>query len=118
MVGLGSDPKRKSEKLIEAGLLEAHGIGRGRTYTLSAKVYRYSGRKAAYIRQVGFDPIQQEQMVLAYIDKHGSMKRGEVMDLCRITKDQAYNLLNRLKRYFIMNGPWIGANFSSLRKPF
>ena len=85
------------EKLVEAGLVEAHGSGRGRTYTLSAKVYRYSGQKAAYIRQAGFDRIQQEQMVLAYIDKHGSIKRAEVMDLCRITKDQAYKLLKRLK---------------------
>jgi len=85
------------EKLVEEGLVEAHGAGRGRTYTLSAKVYQHSGRKAAYIRQAGFDPIQQEQMVLAYIDKHGSIKRAEVMDLCRITKDQAYKLLKRLK---------------------
>jgi ATP-dependent DNA helicase RecG len=87
------------EKLVEAGLVEAHGQGRGRTYTLSAKVYRQSGQKAAYIRQAGFDPIQQEQMVLAYIDKHGSIKRADVMELCRITKDQAYKLLNRLKKY-------------------
>jgi len=36
-------------------------------------------------------------MVLAYIDKHGSIKRAGVMDLCRITKDQAYKLLKRLK---------------------
>ena len=85
------------EKLVEAGLVEAHGAGRGRTYTLSAKVYRHSGRKAAYIRQAGFDPIQQEQMVLAYIDKHGAIKRAEVMDLCRITGPQAYHLLKRLK---------------------
>lgn len=84
------------EKLVEAGLVEAHGHGRGRAYTLSAKVYRQSGRKAAYIRQAGFDPIQQEQMVLAYIDKHGSIKRADVMDLCRITKDQAAKLLKRL----------------------
>jgi ATP-dependent DNA helicase RecG len=85
------------EKLVEAGLVEAHGTGRGRTYTLSAKVYRHTGQKAAYVRQAGFDPIQQEQMVLAYIDKHGSIKRADVMDLCRITKDQAYKLSNRLK---------------------
>jgi len=85
------------EKLVEAGLVEAHGTGRGRTYTLSAKVYRHAGQKAAYIRQAGFDPIQQEQMVLAYIDKHGSIKRADVMDLCRTTKDQAYKLLRRLK---------------------
>lgn len=84
------------EKLVETGLVEAHGQGRGRTYTLSAKVYRQSGQKAAYIRQAGFDPIQQEQMVLAYIDKHGSIKRADVMELCRITKDQAAKLLKRL----------------------
>jgi ATP-dependent DNA helicase RecG len=86
------------EKLVEAGLVDAHGAGRGRTYTLSAKVYRHSGREAAYIRQAGFDPIQQEQMVLAYIDKHGSIKRADVMDLCRISGPQAYHLLNRLKK--------------------
>ena len=84
------------EKLVEAGLVEAHGQGRGRTYTLSAKVYRQTGQKAAYIRQAGFDPIQQEQMVLAYVDKHGSIKRADVMELCRITKDQAAKLLKRL----------------------
>jgi ATP-dependent DNA helicase RecG len=85
------------EKLTEAGLVEAHGLGRGRTYMLSAKVYRTTGQKAAYIRQAGFEPIQQEQMVLNYIDKHGSIRRAEVMDLCRITKDQAYKLLSRMK---------------------
>lgn len=85
------------EKLTEAGLVEAHGSGRGRTYMLSAKVYQTTGQKAAYIRQAGFEPIQQEQMVLNYIEKHGSIRRAEVMDLCRITKDQAYKLLSRLK---------------------
>lgn len=84
------------EKLVEAGLVEAHGTGRGRSYTLSAKVYRGAGQKAAYVRQAGFDPIQQEHMVLAYIDKHGSIKRADVIDLCRITKDQAAKLLKKL----------------------
>jgi len=84
------------EKLVEAGLVDAHGAGRGRAYTLSAKVYRHSGRESAYIRQVGFDPIQQEQMVLAYIDKHGSIKRADAADLCRISPFQATRLLKRL----------------------
>jgi ATP-dependent DNA helicase RecG len=63
-----------------------------------AKVYRRQGGKADYVRQAGFDPIQQEQMVLTYIDKHGSIKRAEVMELCRINKDQAYRVLDRLKK--------------------
>jgi len=86
------------EKLVEAGLVEAQGTGRGRTYMLSAKVYKKSGQKAAYIRQAGFDPIQQEQMVLTYIEKHGSIKRADVVDLCHIGPFQATRLLKRLSR--------------------
>jgi ATP-dependent DNA helicase RecG len=91
------EARRTIEKLTESGLVEAHGNGRGRTYTLSAKVYRKKGQKSDYVRQVGFDPIQQEQMVLTFIEKHGAIKRAEVMELCRINKDQAYRLIKRLK---------------------
>lgn len=85
------------ERLFEAGLIESRGAKRGKSYMLSAKVYRRSGRLAEYVRQAGFDPIQQEQMVLTYIEKHGRIKRAEAMDLCRITRDQSYRLLKRLK---------------------
>ena len=37
-------------------------------------------------------------MVLSFIDKHGSIKRADVMELCRASKNQAYNLLYRLKK--------------------
>lgn len=84
------------EKLLEAGLLEAHGTGRGRTYTLSAHFYQKTGQRAEYIRQAGFNPIQQEQMVLNYVDKNKSIKRADVMDLCHITGSQAYRLLKGL----------------------
>lgn len=85
------------EKLVENGFLEPHGNGRGRTYTLSVKIYRSTGKKAEYVRQAGFAPFQQEQMVLSYIGKHGSIKRADVMDLCHINGPQAYRLLKRLK---------------------
>ena len=98
------DARRTIEKLTELGLVEAHGTGRGRTYTLSAEIYRKVGQKSGYIRQTGFDPIQQEQMILNYIDKHDTIKRAEAMELCRITKDQAYKLLARMKK----NGPIMG----------
>jgi len=86
------------EKLVESGLIEARGTGRGRSYILSVKVYRHSGQKAAYIRQAGFEPIQQEQMVLSYIDNHGSIKRADVAELCRLSLPQAYHLLKRLEK--------------------
>ena len=88
--------KRTLEALTEAGLVDAHGNTRGRSYTLSASVYSVVSDKAAYTRQVGFGPIQQEQMVLSYIRQHGQIKRAEVMDLCRLTEGQAKELLRRL----------------------
>ena len=35
-------------------------------------------------------------MVLAYIDKHGSIKRADAADLCQISLFQASRLLKRL----------------------
>ncbi|MFU8768250.1 MAG: ATP-binding protein [Desulfotignum sp.] len=86
------------EKLVEKGFLYPHGSGRGRTYTLSASLYRNAGKKAEYIRQAGFDKIQQEQMVLKYIDTHSSVKRSDVAELCHLTTSQAYHLLKKLQR--------------------
>ena len=83
-------------KLVESGLIEAHGNGRARTYTLSAKLYQKTGQKAGYVRQVGFDPIQQEQMIMSYIKEHKTIKRAEAADLCRISLFQANRLLKKL----------------------
>jgi ATP-dependent DNA helicase RecG len=76
--------------------VEAHGNTRGRSYTLSAAVYSVVSDKAAYTRQVGFGPIQHEQMLLSYIRQHGQIKRAEVMALCRLTEGQAKRLLQRM----------------------
>ena len=89
--------KRTLEALTEAGLVEAHGNTRGRSYTLSASVYSVVSDKAAYTRQVGFSPIQHEQMVLSYIRQHQQIKRAEVMNLCHLTEGQAKDLLRRLQ---------------------
>ncbi len=89
--------KRTLEHLVEAGLAQAHGTTRGRTYTLAAGVYQADGDKAAYTRQMGFSNIQHEQMVLNYVRQHGSVRRGDVADLCRLTSIQARDLLKRLK---------------------
>lgn len=88
--------KRTLEALTEAGLVEAHGSTRGRSYTLSASLYGVSAGKAAYTRQAGFSPIQHEQMVLSYIRQHGHIKRSEVMELCRLSEGQVKELLRRM----------------------
>lgn len=84
------------ERLIETGLIEPQGVKKGRTYTLSASIYRQLGQSADYIRQVGFDLIQQEQMIIQYAQKHERVTRKDVIDLCRLSKDQAGRLLKKL----------------------
>ncbi|MGN0878202.1 MAG: ATP-binding protein [Oligosphaeraceae bacterium] len=78
-----------AEELVELGLVVPHGTGRARTYRLSAKMYAkaVSGRQACLTRQ------RQEQVVLGFLDEHGSVRRSEVMELCRLSADQATRLL-------------------------
>lgn len=106
--------KRTLELLTEAGLVEAHGNTRGRTYTLSATVYSVVSNKAAYTRQMGFSPIQHEQMVLSYIRDNGQIKRGEVMDLCRLSQGQAKELLKRManQQKIVLSGRGRGAVYA------
>ena len=82
--------------LVEQGLLEARGEGRGRTYHLTAELYRELGGPSAYVRARGFDRIQQEQMILTYVEQHGSIARAEAAELCRMNPDQASRLLRRM----------------------
>ena len=93
---IGDQARAVLSSLVESGLVESRGNRRGRIYHLSAAAYRGMGDKAAYIRQRGFEPIQQEQMVLQFVQRHGSISRSEAAELCRITDPQAYRLLRRL----------------------
>jgi ATP-dependent DNA helicase RecG len=89
--------RKTLELLNEAGLVQAHGITRSRTYTLASTVYQAAGNKAEYTRQLGFSTLQNEQLVLNYIEQHGQIKRAEVMELCRLSENQASKLLIKLR---------------------
>lgn len=93
-------PEREARSILarlgESGLVEPRGQKKGRTWHLSAATYRRLGESAAYVRQRGFEPIQQEQMVLQYVEKHGRITRAEVAELCRLSGPQAYRLLESL----------------------
>jgi ATP-dependent DNA helicase RecG len=91
-----SESRATLHRLVEAGLIEERGQKKGRTWHLSAATYRALGDKAGYVRQRGFEPLQQEQMVLQYVTTHGSISRQEAADLCRLNADQASRLLRRL----------------------
>ena len=59
-------------------------------------IYRNTGQKAEYIRQIGFSELQNESMILSYIGKHGKVKRSEVMSLCHLDAQQAYRMMKKL----------------------
>ncbi len=88
--------------LVEAGLVEAHGQTRGRTYTLSSKVYRSLGNPAAYVRVAGFDSLQQEQMILTWIREHGPIRRAEAAELCRLDTRQAGRVLAKMAKHGVL----------------
>ncbi|PKN24017.1 MAG: AAA family ATPase [Deltaproteobacteria bacterium HGW-Deltaproteobacteria-22] len=91
-----SQARATLHRLVDLGLVEERGQKMGRTWHLSAAVYRALGDKAGYVRRRGFEPLQQEQMVLQYVETHARITRQEVEDLCRLNRDQAYRLLKRL----------------------
>lgn len=83
-------------RMVERGWVQARGEGRGRTWHLSAAVYRVLEAPAGYVRVRGFEPLQQEQMVLQYVDAHGAITRSQAAELCAITPPEASRLLRRL----------------------
>lgn len=83
-------------RLLELGLLEARGTRKGRNWHLSASTYRRLGQPASYVHQRGFEPLQQEQMILQYVERHGRITRREAAELCRLSLPQSYRLLDRL----------------------
>ncbi len=83
------------ERLVESGLIEAQG-DRRRTYHLSAAAYRERGHPAAHTRVRSFEPIQQEQMILQYVDAHRRITRGEAIELCRNEPRETTRMLKRL----------------------
>jgi len=84
------------ERLVEAGVLEARGERLQRVYLFTAATYRAIGPASAYTRAAGFEPLQQEQMVLAHLRAHGRMTRLDIIDLCQVTTDRAKWLLHKL----------------------
>ena len=86
------------ETLVETGLIEARGERRGRAYQLSASVYRGLGEPGGYVRQSGFEPLQQQQLVIRFVQENGRITRGMTADLCRIDPRVATRLLGKLVR--------------------
>lgn len=116
-VQLQSDPAKATkllEPMAESGLIQAHGIGRGRQFTLSPQVYRSLGQSKEYSRQVGFDELQQTELIRNYVRQEGRIKREDVANLCRLTLRQATHRLTQMVKtgQLVRNGENRGAHYT------
>ena len=101
------------ETLVESGLVESLGNGRGRNYMLSSKAYG-ADNAAAYIRQKGIDEIRYPELVLELARKHGEVRRADVITLLHISAPKAYRLLRRLQEEgkLALHGKGAGAYYT------
>jgi ATP-dependent DNA helicase RecG len=83
-------------RMVEKRWIQARGEGKGRTWHLSAALYRALESSAGHVRVRGFEPLQPEQMVLAFVSAHGHINRAQAAELCAIAPEQAGRLLRRL----------------------
>ena len=85
------------EKLVEAGLVEATGSNKARTYLLSSKVYKNQENVVGYVRQMGITSVKHEALVMELANKqNGRVTRDNVIELLNVTPSQAYRLLKKM----------------------
>ena len=84
------------EQLAEVGLVQAHGTGRGRQYTLSPQIYKQLGQGPAYAQQAGFDELQQVELIRNLLRQQALIKRQDVIALCRLSPRQAKHKLDQM----------------------
>lgn len=82
-------------RLTEWGLIESRGNGRSRRHHLTAAFFRLA-QASAYVRLQDTEPIQQDRMILAFVDRFGSITRGKAAELCHLSPGQARAALKRL----------------------
>lgn len=106
--------KAAVERLVESGLVEATGNGKARTYILSLKIYKNQENTIGYVRQTGIDSVRYEALILELAEKQGGcVTRENVVDLLKVSPDQAYKLLKAMadKEKLILEGKGRAARY-------
>lgn len=81
---------------IEAGIVEAYGNGKSRTYILSSKVYKTQTAKIGYVRQVDIDETRYLELIINLAKSTDYLSRADVVQLLHVSPSKAYTLLKKL----------------------
>jgi ATP-dependent DNA helicase RecG len=90
--------KYRLPKLMENGVIERIGKGRGICYVLSKNFYEFTGRKGSYTRRIGLDRETNKELIIKHLHhyKKGSLNEFHQV-LPNLSRHQIYSLLKSLK---------------------
>lgn len=87
------------KSLLEKGLVEFFGHGRGVRYHLAKKYYQHAGKEAEHTRLTGLDRSVKKEYILKYLEQHGSGKKSDFCSLLPETSEiDIKNYLQELRR--------------------
>ena len=122
-IPISSDLKDRLIKLIEVGVVERYGKGRGTRYVLSRRFYSSIGRPGAYTHKRGLDRSTRKALLLDHIQRSGQRgaRFSELQDvLPSSSRAEIKSLLSTLKAENQIDvvgrtnaARWIQANLAS-----
>ena len=92
--------KKRLQSLVEMGIVERFGRGRGMKYVLSRRYYQMTGEKGTYTRKKGLDRETNKALLLKHIRenrKTGSRLKELMQVLPALSMPQVQTLLRELK---------------------
>ena len=95
-----NDLQSRVNHLLDQGIIERVGRGRGVRLMLSRQFYRYIGKAGTYTRKRGLDRETNKELLLKHIRdnrKEGSQLRELMQVLPALSRDQVQSLLRSLK---------------------
>ena len=102
-----------AEHLVEAGIVEATGFGKGRAYILSSRVYARKGEVMAHTLQSDIDRIRHAELVLKLAREQGFVANRDVVSMLHLGDKQAYKLLRELVKEgrLVLKGRGAGSKY-------
>jgi ATP-dependent DNA helicase RecG len=98
---LAAELRERLPHLMERGIIERIGRGRGVRFILSRKFHSFLGKPGAYTRDRGLDRETNKALLLKHIVENADQgaRLQELLDVLRhLSRDQVQGLLRKLKR--------------------
>lgn len=105
------------ETLVESGLVERLGNGRGRYYIMSSRYSKKTNNAVEYVRNRDIDALRHQELVMQLAQTKGEVTRADVVELLHVTPSQAYRILQKLKDagQLSLEGKGAGAKYRTIK---